>query len=110
MRNNSHYGKKPSGHNRNSGVQSHEFPLPRTGEVIGTVIKGLGASNFSVLCSDDKQRLCTIPGKLKRRFWIKEGDVVIVRPWAVQPDTKGDIIWRYSILDKDILKQRGYKI
>ncbi len=72
--------------------------------------RGLGASNFEVLCSDDKVRVCTIPGRLKRRFWIKEGDVVIVKPWVVQSDERGDIVWRYSIMDKDTLKSRGYKI
>ncbi len=88
----------------------HRLPLPQNTEVIGTVLKGLGASNFSVACSDDHERVCTIPGRLKRRFWVKENDLVLVKPWVVQSDVRGDIVWRYSIMDKDSLKNKGYKI
>jgi translation initiation factor 1A len=84
--------------------------LPKKGEVIGLVTKALGASKFSVMCSDHKERVCSIPGSLKRRFWIKENDLVIVRPWVVQSDERGDVRWRYSLMDKDKLKQMGYEI
>ncbi len=60
-----------------------------------------------VSCKDNKIRLCRIPGKLKRRIWIKEGDIVIVRPWAVQGDEKGDIVWRYTKPQVDRLINRG---
>ncbi len=78
--------------------------LPRGNEVIGTVTKILGASRFMVMCSDSKERLCSIPGKFKRMFWIKVNDVVLVRPWAVEADEKGDIIWRYSIMAANKLR------
>lgn len=78
--------------------------LPEAGQVVGSVTKLQGAAKFLVRCSDSRERLCSIPGKFKRRFWIKEGDAVIVKPWVVQTDERGDIIWRYSIMDKDKLK------
>ena len=28
------------------------------------------------------------PGRLRRAYWIKEGDVVIVKPWVVQTETE----------------------
>jgi translation initiation factor 1A len=57
-----------------------------------------------VRCTDGKDRLCSIPGRLRRRFWIKEGDVVIVKPWVVEGDERGDIMWRYSQMDIGKLK------
>ena len=51
-----------------------------------------------------------VPGWLKRKFWIKEGDLVIVKPWVVQGNEKGDIVWRCSIIDREGLKQRGFEI
>ncbi|MDE1860890.1 MAG: translation initiation factor eIF-1A [Candidatus Micrarchaeota archaeon] len=84
--------------------------LPKKGEFIGLVTKALGASKFSIMCNDHKERICSIPGRLKRRFWIKEGDLVIVKPWVVQADERGDVIWRYSMMDKDTLRQKGYEI
>jgi translation initiation factor 1A len=88
----------------------HRLLFPRDTEVIGTVTKALGASKFMVFCTDKLERVCSIPGRLKRRFWVKEGDLVIVKPWAVQSNDRGDIIWRYSIMDRDLLKQRGYEL
>jgi translation initiation factor 1A len=73
--------------------------MPNQGEVIGKVVRIAGATKFFVKCADDKERLCSIPGRLRRAFWIKEGDIVIVRPWVVQTDERGDIVWRYSQLD-----------
>ncbi|MDE1823295.1 MAG: translation initiation factor eIF-1A [Candidatus Micrarchaeota archaeon] len=90
--------------------EEHRFVLPRDNEVIGTVVKAQGASKFSVLCTDNKERMCSIPGRLKRRFWVKENDIVLVKPWVVQSDEKGDIVWRYSLMDKELLKQKGYNI
>ncbi len=80
--------------------------MPENGEVVGTVVKIVGASRFVVSCSDGKERMCTIPGKFRRRFWIKVNDAVIIKPWVVQSDERGDIIWRYSILDVNRLKER----
>ncbi len=80
---------------------------PNPGEVIGKVVKIAGATKFFVKCIDDKERLCSIPGRLRRTFWIKENDVVIVKPWVVQSDERGDIVWRYSVLDINKLRDRG---
>ncbi|MDE1850555.1 MAG: translation initiation factor IF-1A [Candidatus Micrarchaeota archaeon] len=85
-------------------------PMPRPGEVVGTVRRALGASKFEVAGSDGNIRVCSIPGRLKRRFWVKEGDVVLVKPWVVQSNERGDIVWRYSIMDKEKLKARGILI
>jgi translation initiation factor 1A len=84
--------------------------LPKDDEIIGIITKALGATNFMVFCSDKNERTCSIPGRLKRRFWIKEGDVVLVKPWVVQGDKRGDIVWRYSMMDRENLKQKGYEI
>ena len=81
--------------------------MPNSGDVIGKVIRIAGATKFLVKCTDDKERLCTIPGRLRRAFWIKENDVVIVRPWVVQTDERGDIVWRYSLLDISKLRDRN---
>jgi translation initiation factor 1A len=75
--------------------------------VVGRVARIAGATKFLVKCADGKERLCTIPGRLRRAFWIKEGDTVIVRPWVVQTDERGDIIWRYSIMDTGKLRDRN---
>ncbi len=81
--------------------------MPEDGEVIGKVTRIAGATRFFVKCTDGKERICTIPGRLRRKFWIKINDVVIVKPWVVQSDERGDIIWRYSMMDISRLRAKG---
>ncbi len=87
--------------------QLRRLRMPKEGEVFGIVEQMLGASKMRVRCKDDKVRICRIPGKIKRRIWIKEGDVVIIRPWMVQADEKGDIVWRYTKPQVDRLMNQG---
>ncbi|ASJ11221.1 translation initiation factor 1A [Thermococcus sp. P6] len=81
--------------------------LPREGELFGVVEQALGASWMDVRCEDGKIRRCRIPGKLRRRMWTRVGDVVIVRPWPVQSDKRGDIVYRYTRTQVDWLLRRG---
>ena len=82
--------------------------LPREGEVLGIVLGLMGGSRMKVACKDAKERMCRIPGKLRNRIWVKEGDVVIIKPWVIEGDKKGDVIWRYFPLQARILKEEGY--
>jgi len=81
--------------------------LPREGEVLAVVIGLMGGSRMKATCKDGKERMCRIPGKLRNKIWVKEGDVIIVKPWSIEGDSKGDVIWRYSPLQARILKEEG---
>jgi translation initiation factor 1A len=82
--------------------------FPREGETLGIVLGLMGGSRMKVACKDGKERMCRIPGKLKNKIWVKEGDVVIVKPFEIQGDKKGDVIWRYFPLQARILKEEGH--
>lgn len=69
---------------------------PRDDQVLGVVLAKLGHGRFKVYCSDGNERICRIPGARRRGMWIKTDAVVLVEPWSVQGDEKGDIVWRYS--------------
>jgi translation initiation factor 1A len=84
------------------------IPKPEENEILGIVEQMLGASRVRVRCMDGKTRMGRIPGKLKKRIWIREGDVVIVVPWEVQGDEKCDIVWRYTKTQVEWLTKRGY--
>ncbi len=81
--------------------------MPRQGEVLGIVEAMLGANKLRVRCQDDKMRLCRIPGRLRKSMWIKEGDVVLVKPWDIQKDTNGDIVIRYTQTQVSVLKRKN---
>jgi translation initiation factor 1A len=68
--------------------------LPREGEHIGKVVQRLGGNKMDVMCDDGKNRNSRVPGRFKRRFWLRPGDFVIVKPWEFD-DSKSDIIHQY---------------
>jgi translation initiation factor 1A len=82
--------------------------MPREKEVLGTVVEVLGASRFKVECTDGKERLCRVPGRSKRRMYVKIGDVILVKPWEVEGDEKGDIVWRYRPAQVSWLVKNGF--
>jgi len=82
--------------------------LPRRGELLGEIEILMGASRFTVMCTDKKKRLCRIPGKFRKRIRIMIGDVVLVKPWEIEGDEKGDIIWIYKRTDANWLRKRGH--
>lgn len=67
----------------------------------------LGANKLQVRCQDDKIRICRIPGKLRKRIWIKKGDVVLVEPWEIQGERSGDIIWKYNPTEASWLRRKS---
>ena len=82
------------------------FPRKNEFEQFGIVTTLLGANQLRVLCQDGTERHCRIPGKLKKRVWIRENDLVIVKVWDFQP-SKGDVVWRYLPPQKNYLKRKG---
>ena len=81
--------------------------MPAPGDVLGIATKLLGFDRILVKCQDGHERLCRIRGKMKRRVWIREGDIVLVSPWDFQSDKRGDVIWRYTRAQADMLRRRG---
>jgi len=81
---------------------------PKEGELLGRVINMLGANRLLVECEDGKERICRIPGKLKKRVWTRVDDIVLLKPWEVQQDRRADIVWRYTKTQALVLKNKGY--
>ena len=86
----------------------NQLVVPSANEILGVAIKLLGFDRVLVKCQDGKERLCRIRGKMKRRVWIREGDVVLVSPWDFQTDKRGDLIWRYTRAQAEMLRKKGY--
>ena len=70
-------------------------PNPRDKEMFGIADQLVGGSRIVVNCEDGRTRLGRIRGKMKRRMWIRAGDLLIVKPWDIQDD-KCDVRYRYT--------------
>ena len=85
-----------------------DLVLPSENDVLGIAVKLLGYDRVLVKCQDGHERLCRIRGKMKRRVWIRVGDVVLVSPWDFQSDKRGDIFWRYTKSQAEWLRKNKY--
>ena len=81
--------------------------MPRNGQVLGLLDQRVGGSRSLVRCLDGKTRNCRIPGRLKRRLWVRPGDIVLVEPWELNQDDRGDIIYKYSKAQVNLLRRKG---
>ena len=82
--------------------------LPRGNQTFGIVEQRLGASMMRVRCLDGKTRICRIPGRLKRRLWVREGNILLIEPWELGGDGKGDVIFKYKPNQVNFLKSKGH--
>ena len=87
--------------------EQSSFRKPKKNEIVGIVVSTLGGARMLVECADGKERNCRIPGRL-RRMWVREGDYVLVVPWEIEGDKRGDIVYRYKKLDVSKLRSKGY--
>jgi translation initiation factor 1A len=74
--------------------------------MFAVVTEMTGGSRMRALCGDGKIRMIRIGGKLKRRMWCRENDLIIVKPWIIQSDQKADLVYRYLPTErKNIIKK-----
>tara|TARA_B100001750_G_scaffold203447_1_gene179227 strand:- start:51 stop:452 length:402 start_codon:yes stop_codon:yes gene_type:complete len=82
------------------------LPYKPKGEMFGVAETFQGGSRLQVICEDGIRRMGRIPGKLRRRMWVRENDLLIVVPWSFQ-DSKADVKFRYTPTQTANLKRRG---
>ena len=91
-----------------SEEELESMKLLAASDVLGTTVRMLGFDRILVRCQGGKERLCRVRGKLKRRVWVREGDIVLVSPWDFQSDKRGDIFWRYRKDQTEWLRSHRY--
>jgi len=83
-----------------------KLPNKKKNEIFGIVDQSLGGGHLKVFCQDGKMRLGRIRGKLKKRMWMREKDMVIIQPWDFQDD-KCDVLYRYTHIQAQNMLKRG---
>ncbi len=99
---------KPKKKAKNEGEITLRVSLPYKpkGEMFAVAETFQGGSRLQIICEDGIRRMGRIPGKLRRRMWIRENDLLIVVPWSFQ-DSKADVKFRYTPTQTANLKRRG---
>lgn len=83
-----------------------KMPNTKVNEMFAIADQILGGRRVNVVCADGKTRLARIPGKMRRRQWVREGDLIIVWPWDFQ-DAKADVKHRYNKTQSLYLSRKG---
>ena len=82
------------------------MPNKKVNEMFALASQILGGRRVTVLCEDGETRMARIPGKMRRRQWVREGDLIIVWPWDFQ-DSKADVKHRYTKTQAMYLSRKG---
>ena len=89
-----------------SGRIRVKMPNRKINEMFALAEQILGGRRVTILCEDGETRLARIPGKMRRRQWVREGDLIIVWPWDFQ-DAKADVKHRYTKTQAMYLSRKG---
>jgi translation initiation factor 1A len=93
------------GKNENDN-EKRELTFKEEGQEYAQVVKILGNGRLEALCFDGEKRLAHIRGKLRKKVWINQGDIILLSLREYQ-DQKGDVILKYSADEARSLKAYG---
>jgi len=93
------------GKNENEGLK-RELVFKEDGQEYAQVTKMLGNGRLEAMCFDGVKRLCHIRGKLRKKVWINQSDIVLIGLRDYQ-DAKADVILKYSADEARNLKSYG---
>jgi translation initiation factor 1A len=83
------------------------FPKEKDNEQFAIVLQLMGGDQIKAKCADGLERNCRIPGKMKKKVWLREGDLIIIKIWDFQP-IKADVVWRFLGNQTEWLRRKGY--
>ena len=91
-----------------SGGDRIRVPLPnrKVNEMFAIADNILGGRRVRSICEDGESRLARIPGKMRRRQWVREGDLIVIQPWEFQ-DEKANVCMRYTKTQSLYLSRKG---
>ena len=89
-----------------NGDDKRELIFKEDGQEYAQVLTMLGGGRLEAQCFDGIKRMCGIRGKMRKRVWISQGDIVLVGLRDYQ-DEKADVILKYTADEARNLKQYG---
>ncbi|GAA5825066.1 hypothetical protein JCM5353_006494 [Sporobolomyces roseus] len=93
------------GKNENDG-DKRELVFKEEGQEYAQVLKMLGNGRVEAMCFDGEKRLAHIRGKMRKKVWINQGDIILLSLRDFQDD-KADVIQKYTADEARNLKAYG---
>ncbi|KAI9631417.1 hypothetical protein KEM48_014391 [Puccinia striiformis f. sp. tritici PST-130] len=103
--------KGKGGKNRRRGkneneCEKRELVFKEDGQEYAQVTKMLGNGRLEAMCFDGEKRLAHIRGKMRKKVWINQGDIILISLRDFQDD-KADVIQKYTTDEARNLKAYG---
>ncbi|HMF33103.1 MAG TPA: hypothetical protein VKK79_16885, partial [Candidatus Lokiarchaeia archaeon] len=102
--------RRSKGKKKQPQAGSRKLRLPNRSdkEMYGRVVEILGNDHMRIQAENGRTMLGRIRGKIKKRMWIRLGEIVLIVPWDWETaggveamddgsNPKCDIIWRYQM-------------
>jgi len=99
-------GKK-RGKNKNPIIENKQLTLKDVQQDYAKVTKMLGNCRLNAINTDKQELLCIIRGNMRKKVYIKVGDIILISYRDFQVG-KADIIAKYSNDDVMKLKKLGH--
>ena len=90
-------GKKPV-------QEERELRFANESEEYAQITKILGDGRFQCKCSDGIERIAHVRGKMRKRVWLANGDIILVSLREFEPE-KCDVVEKYK--DKELIKLKS---
>ena len=86
--------------------EDRELAYKGESEEYAQVIKILGDGRFECNCTDGIKRIAHVRGKMRKRIWIANGDIILVSLRDFEPE-KCDVVEKYKEKEVAKLKKAG---
>ena len=86
--------------------EDRELAYKGESEEYAQVIKLLGDGRFECNCADGVKRIAHVRGKMRKRIWIANGDIILVSLRDFEPE-KCDVVEKYKEKEVAKLKKAG---
>ncbi|PRP77451.1 hypothetical protein PROFUN_14339 [Planoprotostelium fungivorum] len=99
-------GGKNRRRGKNEGEIKRELVFKEDGQEYAQVVRMLGNGRLQAQCFDGKERLAHIRGKLRKKVWVNQGDIILISLRDFQEE-KADVILKYNSDEARLLKSYG---
>jgi translation initiation factor 1A len=99
-------GGKNRRRGKGDGDEKRELVFKEDGQEYAQVLRMLGTGRLEAQCIDGVKRLCHIRGKMRKKVWVNNGDIILLGLRDFQ-DEKADVILKYLADEARSLKAYG---
>ena len=99
-------GGKNQKKKKKTQAEDRECRFKDESEEYAQIIKILGDGRFQCKCADGVERVAHVRGKMRKRIWLANGDIILVSLREFEPE-KCDVVEKYKEKEVAKLKKAG---